>query len=62
MKLTVIIREEAPLIHTGDPCTHRSVSFDLTYEQKALLALLSNTEVISCAFFDPTPRRGEVEG
>ena len=37
--LTVIIRDDNPLIHCGDVPTYRRVTFELTEEQKNKLAL-----------------------
>lgn len=38
-KLTVIVRDDAPLIHCGDMPNYRRVTLNLTPGQKDLLAL-----------------------
>ena len=39
MKLTVIIRDDSPMLHAGDVPTFRTVVLTLTPEQDAALAL-----------------------
>jgi len=38
MKLTVVFRDESPMVVANDPPTHRTVSFLLTDEQVQMLA------------------------
>ena len=59
--LTVIIRDDAPMIHCGDSPTYRSVSIQLTNEQIAMIALRNthhcngkdHFEEISKCFIEP---------
>lgn len=39
LKLVVIIRDESPLIHLGDPPTYRKVVLELTDSQQEALSL-----------------------
>lgn len=60
-RLTVIIRDDAPMIHCGDSPSYRSVSLTLTQEQVEALSLrYSHTqkgtnfhESISKCFIEP---------
>lgn len=62
MKLTVIIRNYAPLIHMQEPVSHRSVQIELTKEQMEKLIMrrthIDNGkdfhEEISHCFIEPT--------
>ena len=38
-ELTVIIRDESPMIHLHEPCNHRRVTIQLTAEQQIALAM-----------------------
>ena len=61
MKLTVILRNDSPMIHCGDSPEYRSVQIDLTPEQCAAIALrrtgssagVDEYESISKAFIEP---------
>lgn len=37
MKLTVVMRDESPMVHFNDPPCHRTVVLELTDEQNAKL-------------------------
>lgn len=39
MKLTVIIRDDAPMIHSGDSPKYRTVCFPLTADQESRIYL-----------------------
>jgi len=39
VRLTVVIRDESPLIHMQEPVNHRTVHIELTQEQREQLAL-----------------------
>ena len=39
MKLTVIIRDPAPMVHMGESPTHRTVVIELTEEQASKIQL-----------------------
>lgn len=59
MKLTVVIRDDGPLIFCNDSPRYRSVQIELTPEQESKLALrkikgTSLHEEISKCFFEPT--------
>lgn len=45
MKLTVIIRNNAPLIHLGEPIEYRTVHIELTWEQLKQLVLEKDEEI-----------------
>ena len=61
MKLTVILRDDGPMIHCGDSPAYRSVQVDLTPEQVAAIAPrktgssagVEEYESISKAFIEP---------
>ena len=61
MKLTVIFRNDSPMIHCGDSPSYRSVQIELTPEQCALLKTRQTStscgnaiyEEISRCFFEP---------
>ena len=61
MKLTVILRNDAPMIHCGDSPSYRSVQFELTPEQEEAIAprftdsvgTEKHTETISKCFIEP---------
>ena len=61
MKLTVILRNDSPMIHCGDSPEYRSVQIDLTPEQVAAIAPrktgssagVEEYESISKAFIEP---------
>lgn len=62
--LTVIIRDDSPMIHCGDSPAYRSVMINLTDEQKELLRLKytdttsggnHHYEVISKCFLEDEP-------
>ena len=44
--LTVIIRDDCPLIHCGDVPKYRRVTFELTDDQKSKLQARSNGNIL----------------
>lgn len=63
-RLTVILRNDAPMIHCGDSPSYRSVTLDLTPEQvnRLLCRYVGSSggvdlyeEVSKCFLEDPTP-------
>ena len=50
--LTVVIRDDAPIIHSNDAPSYRSVRLELTSIQRAKLAM-SQHEAISPCFVEP---------
>lgn len=50
--LTVIIRDDAPLIHCNSTPTYRRVTFALTEEQVEKLRLRHKDESLSLAFIE----------
>lgn len=61
MKLTVILRNDSPMIHCGDSPSYRSVQVDLTPDQCAAIAPrktesnggVDEYEAISKVFIEP---------
>jgi len=51
--LTVIIRDDSPLIHAGDSPSYRSVRIQLSGEQLKAISNLDKNEHISRSFFEP---------
>ena len=45
MKLTVIIRNNAPLLYLGEPLQYRTIHIDLTWEQLKQLVLEKDEEI-----------------
>lgn len=58
LKLTVIIRDEAPVRWLNEPVALRSVTIELTPEQQAQLAFRSDDEAISHAFLEAKAEKG----
>lgn len=52
MKLTVIIRDDTPLIYCSDSPSYRTVSFSLTDEQIKTLALKTDNEKYSMSILE----------
>jgi hypothetical protein len=63
MKLTVIFRDDAPVIHCGSSPTYRTVQVALTDEQKAKLQTRKGctTESISMAIIEQLDAAGRGE-
>ena len=69
MILTVILRDDSPMIHYGDSPAYRSVRVDLTPEQVAAIAprktgtsgMQEEYESISKAFIEPNTKKGELK-
>lgn len=53
LRLTVVIRDEAPVRHLNEPCTYRSVHVVLTAEQIDLLTLRHADEFVATSFLEP---------
>lgn len=53
MTLTVIIRDDGPLLYLNEPVAHRSVRIELTAEQVAALVLRHKNEAIGQCFIEP---------
>ena len=51
-KLTVIIRDDSPMIHCGDVPSYRRVTIDLTDEQKAKLCLYATSSSMAKDIFE----------
>ena len=69
MILTVILRDDSPMIHFGDSPAYRSVRVELTPEQVAAIAprktgcsgMQEEYESISKAFIEPDNKKGELK-
>jgi hypothetical protein len=69
MKLTVILRNDSPMIHCGDSPEYRSIQIDLTPEQCAAIDLrrtgsragVDEYESISKAFIEPNAEAETLE-
>ena len=70
MKLTVILRNDSPMIHCGDSPDYRSVQIELTPEQCTAIAprktgqsgYVEEYEAISKAFIEPCLLADESKG
>jgi len=51
--LTVIMRNDAPLIYTNDSPTYRTVQIELTEDQVSKIVPLSKEEAISKCWIEP---------
>ena len=60
MILTVIIRDEGPVMHLNEPVAYRSVQIILTPEQARIVRLRHKNEAVSSCFLEP-PLGGEIE-
>lgn len=59
MKLTVIIRDDTPLIYCGDSPSYRTVSFSLTDEQVKMLELKNAEEQYSASILERLKEDGK---
>jgi hypothetical protein len=51
--LTVVIRDDSPMIHCGDSPSYRTVSITLGDEQRQRMAFRNGNEEISRAIIEP---------
>ena len=63
MQVTVIIRDDSPMLHRGDSPSYRSVAIDLTPEQVQRIGLWHVNERYSHCFIEPmTSEEGATDG